>query len=58
LILFAMTRAPIAMVAALRESAIIFGTIISVLVLKERAGISRTVAAVTILLGIVVIKLG
>ncbi|HQT39210.1 MAG TPA: DMT family transporter [Acidocella sp.] len=58
LILFTMTRAPIAMVAALRESAIIFGTVISVLVLKERPGLSRTIAATTIMLGIVVIKLG
>lgn len=58
LVLFAMTKAPVAMVAALRESAIIFGIIISAVVLKERLGMSRPVAAGIILLGIIAIKLG
>jgi drug/metabolite transporter (DMT)-like permease len=57
LILWAMTRAPIAMVATLRESAILFATAISVFVLKERPGYSRPVAALVILLGVVTLKL-
>jgi drug/metabolite transporter (DMT)-like permease len=57
LVLWAMTRAPIAMVAALRESAILFGTAISIFVLKERYGYSRPVAAIIILLGVVTLKL-
>jgi drug/metabolite transporter (DMT)-like permease len=57
LVLWAMTQAPIAMVAALRESAILFGTAISVFVLKERHGYSRPVAALIILLGVVTLKL-
>jgi len=57
LVLWAMTRAPIAMVAALRETAIIFGTAISAFVLKERFGYSRPIAAVIILLGVITLKL-
>ncbi|CAB3762141.1 DMT family transporter [Paraburkholderia humisilvae] len=57
LVLWAMTQAPIAMVAALRESAILFGTAISLLVLKERQGYGRPVAAIIILLGVVTLKL-
>ncbi|WP_118182530.1 DMT family transporter [Paraburkholderia phosphatilytica] len=57
LVLWAMTRAPIAMVAALRETAILFATAISVFLLKERPGRGRPVAAAVILLGVVVLKL-
>jgi drug/metabolite transporter (DMT)-like permease len=57
LVLWAMTRAPIAMVAALRESAILFGTAISVFFLKERSGYGRSIAAVVILSGVVTLKL-
>ncbi len=38
LALWAMTMAPIAVVAALRETAILFGVLISALVLKEKSG--------------------
>ncbi len=57
LVLWAMTRAPVATVAALRETAIVFGTAISALVLKERLGWSRPVAAGIILAGVASIKL-
>jgi len=57
LVLWAMTKAPIAMVAALRETAILFGTAISVFVLKERHGYSRPIAAGVILAGVVALKL-
>ena len=57
LVLWAMTRAPVAMVAALRETAIVFGLAISALVLKARLGWSRPVAAGIILAGVVTTKL-
>lgn len=56
LVLWAMTHAPIAMVAALRETAIIFGAAISAFVLRERYGYGRPAAAFVILLGVVVLK--
>jgi len=56
LVLWAMTHAPIAMVAALRETAIIFGTAFSVFVLRERYGYSRPAAAFVILLGVIALK--
>ncbi|PMS35486.1 multidrug transporter EmrE-like cation transporter [Trinickia symbiotica] len=57
LVLWAMTRAPIAMVAALRETAILFGTAISTFLLKERPGYGRPIASVVILLGVIALKL-
>jgi drug/metabolite transporter (DMT)-like permease len=56
LVLWAMTHAPIAMVAALRETAIIFGTAISAVVLRERYGYGRPAAAFVILLGVLALK--
>ena len=57
LVLWAMTRAPVAMVAALRETAILFGMAISALVLGERFGLARPLAAAVILAGVMTIKL-
>jgi drug/metabolite transporter (DMT)-like permease len=57
LALWAMTLAPIAVVAALRETSILFGTVISGLLLKERIGLGRIVAACTIALGAAVLRL-
>jgi drug/metabolite transporter (DMT)-like permease len=57
LILWAMTRAPIAMVAALRETAILFGAAISVFVLKEPRNCRRSAAALLILVGVMTLKL-
>lgn len=58
LALFAMTRAPIAAVAALRESSILFALVISVVFLKERAGVWRYVAGTIIAVGVLTMKLG
>lgn len=58
LALWAMTRAPIASVAALRETSILFGMAIAALVLRERFGWSRQVAAVSLALGAVALRLG
>lgn len=55
--LWAMTRAPIAPVAALRETSILFGMGLAALVLKERFGPVRHAAAVTIVAGAVALRL-
>jgi drug/metabolite transporter (DMT)-like permease len=56
LALWAMTMAPIALVAGLRETSVIFGTIFACLFLKERFGPLRYVAAVLVTAGGVAIK--
>jgi drug/metabolite transporter (DMT)-like permease len=58
LALWAMTKAPIAPVAALRETSILFGMAIAALVLKERFGWARIVAAAAIALGTITLRLG
>jgi drug/metabolite transporter (DMT)-like permease len=57
LALWAMTVAPIAVVAALRETSILFGAIISGLLLKEHVGLARFAAACIIALGAAVLRL-
>lgn len=57
LALWAMTVAPIAVVAALRETSILFGTIIAGLVLKEHIGSRRVVAACIIASGAAILRL-
>jgi drug/metabolite transporter (DMT)-like permease len=57
LALWAMTMAPIAVVAALRETAILFGMIISAVVLKEKVGLPRFAAAALIVLGAITLRL-
>jgi drug/metabolite transporter (DMT)-like permease len=57
LALWAMTLAPIAVVAALRETSILFGVVISGMLLKERLGFARLAAACTIAIGAAVIRL-
>ncbi len=55
--LWAMTLAPIALVAALRETSVIFGTVFASLFLKERFGALRYLAAAAVTAGAVAIKL-
>ena len=55
LALWAMSVAPVAVVAALRETAILFATAISAFVLKEHVGPGRLVATGIILAGVVVV---
>lgn len=57
LALWAMTLAPIPVVAALRETAILFGALLSALLLKENVGLTRIAAAVSIALGAAVLRL-
>ena len=55
--LWAMTLAPIAIVAALRETSVLFGALIAVLLLKEPLRAARMVAAALIVGGLVLIRL-
>jgi drug/metabolite transporter (DMT)-like permease len=55
--LWAMTLAPIALVASLRETSVLFGAIIAVLILKEPLQTARLAAAVLIVWGLVLIRL-
>jgi uncharacterized membrane protein len=57
IILWAMTQAPIAAVAALRETSMIFVLAIAVVVFKERAGLRRYAATALIAGGAVAIRL-
>lgn len=57
LVLWAMTHAPIASVAALRETSIVFAALIGVLLLGERMSRLRLLAVLWVCAGAVVIKL-
>jgi drug/metabolite transporter (DMT)-like permease len=56
LALWAMTRAPIAAVAAARETSIVFGTVLGAWVLRERVTRARALAALAIALGVWAIR--
>jgi drug/metabolite transporter (DMT)-like permease len=56
-VIWAMTKAPIAMVAALRETSVLFAALISIVVLKEPLRIARIVAAGMIVSGLILIRL-
>ncbi len=55
--IWAMTLAPIAIVAALRETSVLFGAAIAVVVLKEPLHAMRMVAALMIVAGLILIRL-
>jgi drug/metabolite transporter (DMT)-like permease len=55
--LWAMTLAPIAIVATLRETSVLFGAGVSVVVLKEPLRLPRVGAALLILCGLVLLRL-
>jgi len=57
LALWAMTRAPVAVVAALRETSILFGTVIAACVLKERVSRRRIAAVCVIAAGAALLRL-
>jgi drug/metabolite transporter (DMT)-like permease len=56
LVLWAMTRAPLALVAALRETSVVFGTVFAAALLKEKFGTLRYVAAGLVTAGAVAMK--
>jgi len=54
---WAMTQAPIALVAALRETSVLFGMLIGAVLLKETVSPLRWLAAAMIIAGVVVLRL-
>lgn len=57
IVIWAMTLAPIALVAALRETSVLFGALIAVLFLKEPLRPARISAALMIVCGLVLIRM-
>jgi drug/metabolite transporter (DMT)-like permease len=55
--LWAMTRAPVALVAVLRETSVIFAAVMAALVLKEKLTRRRVLATGAVLSGLIVLKL-
>jgi drug/metabolite transporter (DMT)-like permease len=58
IVVWAMTRAPIAAVAALRETAVVFAAIIGVVALGEPFHAPRAIAALVILAGVILLRIG
>jgi len=58
IVLWAMTRAPIAAVAALRETSVLFAALIGSMWLKEGFGWRRLAGAASVVAGIAALKLG
>ena len=56
--IWAMTKAPIAAVAALRETSILFAMILSAVLLGEKISRRRAVAALVIVAGVLALRLG
>lgn len=56
--LWAMTRAPIASVAALRETSVLFAAVIGVVLLKERFRLQRAIGTGAVVAGVVALRLG
>jgi drug/metabolite transporter (DMT)-like permease len=55
--IWAMTAAPIAIVATLRETSVLFGAAIAVVFLKEPLRAARVLAACLIVCGLILIRL-
>ena len=56
--LWAMTRAPVASVAALRETSVLFAAILGTLLLKEKFGLQRAIGTAVIVAGVMALRLG
>lgn len=56
--LWAMTRAPVASVAALRETSVLFAAVLGVWLLKERFGRQRALGTLVLVVGVVALRLG
>jgi drug/metabolite transporter (DMT)-like permease len=57
-VIWALTMAPLALVSALRETAVVFAVVIGVVFLKEKLSLSRLASIATTLAGVTVLKLG
>ena len=56
--LWAMTRAPVASVAALRETSVLFAALLGTVLLKERFGVQRAVGTGVIVGGVMALRFG
>lgn len=56
-VIWAFTQAPIALVAALRETSVLFAMLFGIFLLKERATWPRWVAAALFVAGVILIRL-
>ncbi|KQW36963.1 EamA family transporter [Rhizobacter sp. Root404] len=56
--LWAMTRAPVASVAALRETSVLFAALIGTVWLKERFGLQRAIGTGVIVAGVMALRFG
>ncbi len=56
--LWAMTRAPVASVAALRETSVLFAAVLGTVLLKERFGLQRAIGTAVIVAGVVALRIG
>jgi uncharacterized membrane protein len=58
IVIWAMTRAPIASVAALRETSVVFAAVIGVVALGEPFHAQRAIAVLVVLAGIILLRFG
>jgi phosphonate utilization associated putative membrane protein len=56
--LWAMTRAPVASVAALRETSVLFAALLGTVLLKERFGVQRALGTLVIVAGVMALRFG
>jgi phosphonate utilization associated putative membrane protein len=56
--LWAMTRAPVASVAALRETSVLFAALLGTWLLKERFGAQRALGTAVVVFGVMALRLG
>ena len=56
--LWSMTRAPVAMVAALRETSVLFAVLIGAFLLKEAFTLRRAVGTAAIVAGVMALRMG
>jgi phosphonate utilization associated putative membrane protein len=56
--LWAMTKAPVASVAALRETSVLFAALLGTLLLKEKFGLQRALGTLVVVLGVMALRLG
>ena len=56
--LWAMTRAPVASVAALRETSVLFAAVLGTWLLKERFGLQRAIGTALIVASVMALRLG
>ncbi len=56
--LWAMTHAPVASVAALRETSVLFAAVLGTFMLKEKFGLQRMLGTVVVVAGVVALRVG